>query len=419
MKLANTLLLSMIILISVLALSAEDTAIPAVNPVPPAIDNFLKGLGEHSYGMARKWISDDFNLPGVPSEAREMVFKQLFAQWPAPITDYTVESVKKSGSYTGYHMKGKLGTREIQFDMTLDKKDKLWEFSMLGLQAQGQSSNTKRLPVTYAEVPIEMYMGIILTDGELDGVKGKFAIDTGAPTLVLNSKPVADTTRIVLGLSAGAGGAAPDMDARHVNVVKWGGGAKMDFTAITMDLTNLANPDSMNFLGIIGMDLLEPYEVHIDTKNGKMYLYALDQEGKYLDPAVKLKPRKTIPFELDMHIPSFKIKVGNKSVVMGLDTGASSNTLPVKLYDKLIKFYESTAADSAIGVGNEFFDVKTAVLKKCVIGGEDYPGMTFAFVDNPTLGEAEVLKSDGLLGSPFYTRHRLSINYRSKVIGIY
>ena len=411
------LLLAMLLLAAMPAgsLHAEETHAG----VPEAIQNFIRGLNENSYGIARKWISADFNFPGVPSEIRESVFKQLFEQWPVKFGAYSVTGVKPGSGMTTYTMQSTLGGRDMQFDITLDKKSKVRDCSLFSLQAPTASSGSKAVPVTYAEIPIEMYKGIILVDGEIDGAAGKFVIDTGAPTLVLNAKPQADSSRVMLSLSAGAGGAGSDMDVRRVKVMKWGGGTRMDFDAITMDLSQLANPDSMNFLGIVGMDLLEPYETHIDTKNLRMYLYRLDEEGNYLDPAVSHKFRKKIKFSMDMHLPAFKIKAGNQKVMMGFDTGASSNTLPVKLFDKLGKFYESTSADSAIGIGNVYFEVKTAVLNKCEIGGEEYPGMTFAFVDNPTLGGVEILEAEGLLGSPFYTRQKIALNYRKKILGLF
>lgn len=399
------------------ALAAETAPEPGTAAVPEAIGNFIQGLNENSYGLARNWISPDFNLPQVPSEVREPVFKQLFAQWPVKITSYSVTDVEKGAGYTDYTLQAKLGARDMQIIFTLDKKGRVQECSLFSLQAAATGS--KQIPVTYAEIPIEMYKGVILCDGEVDGVKGKFLLDTGAPTLVLNSPPQSDSSRVVLSLSAGAGGASPGMDVRQVKVAKWGGGTKLDFSAITMDLSHLANPDSLNFLGIIGMDMLEPYETHIDVKNLRLYLYALDAEGNYIDPQVSHKFRKKVAFTMDMHLPTFKIKLGKLKVLVGLDTGASSNTLPVRLFEPLKDLYESTAADSALGIGSEYFEVKTAVLRHCEIAGDNYPGMGFAFVDNPTLSGVEVLKAEGLLGSPFYTRQRIALNYRKKLLGIF
>jgi predicted aspartyl protease len=126
----------------------------------------------------------------------------------------------------------------------------------------------------------KLIIGHIYMEGTLNGVKGKFILDSGAGATVLDQK-VKDKFHINTSKgndvpAAGAGSAT--LTARMVpdNTLVLGGYKKEKFTVTVMDLDNvnsaLKSVGIAPFDGVVGADILSMGKAVIDYSNMTLYL---------------------------------------------------------------------------------------------------------------------------------------------------
>lgn len=256
--------------------------------------------------------------------------------------------------------------------------------------------------------PFELIDGMIVVEAEMNQQKGHFILDTGAPLMIVNA-PTSHTGNVeAKGIS----------EAFLVNEVKiesfeWAGIKEAELDAIAMDISHLERATNRTLLGLIGYDMLKDFEILIDYKNHII---------RFLNPKKNdlhhhSRPICTVPFIIENHLPIIKVKVGKKKMYFGLDTGAEVNLIDLSIKDKINPSLLSPLKIEEIqGVDKVVHEVFATYLSSTEVKNLSFENMKFLFTDISHLRDNSTFQLDGLLGFPFFSQRKCSINYKKRKI---
>jgi len=388
-------------------------------PLPQSIQSFVEGWNAKSYWKAKDAFSRDFSIDQVPPEYTKEALTQIFSNAPVKIASCIAKKTTQMDNHTVYtvSMVTLNGIREIDF--TLDKEDKIVSTSLFQAANPGTATSGGSSIKQYAEVPFRLQNNLILIEAEINGVKGSFILDSGAPMLVLNSVYDPDRPVQIIGMSAGVGGAIEGVGIRKLEMFRWAGAAYSDFDCVTMDLSHLESELGESFAGLISKAELEPFETYIDYENSIIRLYGLRKDGSLLAAHQPPKPVHQVQFELFGHIPVIKTTVGKKKLNLGLDTGAMANLIDTSLYPKYRKLLTDASVDTLMGADGQKVEVHIGYIEKNQVGKIKFERMRYCFSDISHINKAYDIKLDGLLGHPFLSQRPMSINYRKQILSFY
>lgn len=258
------------------------------------------------------------------------------------------------------------------------------------------------------ETTFELHDRIILVNAEVDGIKGKFILDTGSPILMLNEK---DANGDII-----VGGISKNCSAKAVKVkeFKWAGISTKSIEALAFDMSKLEKSIGTKISGLIGQSIFQDYELFIDLAQQKIQLF----KGRKSRLHKANKPKNKISFTFENHIPVINVKINGKRYRFGIDTGAEVNALNKKFQKRfeelsLINNPRETSLNGIDGITQKTY---AANLTNFKIRGKDFKNFEFLMMDFSTLEKDFDLQLDGILGYPFLVKNILSINYRKQKI---
>lgn len=298
-------------------------------------------------------------------------------------------------------------------------------FLMFVLQAFGQSeiaflqatpAPTTALPKmkVYASdtaIPLRIIRGLAFVDARIDQVPGKFLLDTGAPTLVINQKVTSEKGTI----QASSFADHFTIGSATVNEFQWSTIRRKSLDALVLDINHLNEYTHTPVAGIIGYDLLKSYEVYVDYPNAQLLLLVPGKNKLH----IAAEPLVTLEFELQDHLPVVTIQINGQTLRLGLDTGAGVNLLDARQQANLLASLEATIQETSVRAIDQSTNLReTAVLESTQLGDLELGMMPYLFSDLSHL-EATTLKIDGLLGFPFFEKVKCSIDYPNRKLHIW
>ncbi|MEL6923344.1 MAG: pepsin/retropepsin-like aspartic protease family protein, partial [Bacteroidota bacterium] len=254
---------------------------------------------------------------------------------------------------------------------------------------------------------IEVRRGFILSEAFVDGQKGIFIIDTGAPQLVLNTSTHAATH------SKNAAGIAANMEIGSTTVKSfdWSGLHLKTPEVLLVDLSHLEATLQLPIMGLIGYDVLKDHELLIDYENSIAQLYASKRVVFHESEITE------IPFSLDGHLPVIEAEINGHKLKLGLDTGSESNLLD-KAYAKKI-MAQSDAASEVVeirGLDQQITRSYAFQVAATRMHGASFNDMRYLAYPLAAKCAAFQIDIDGLLGFPFFQQGKFSIDYRQQKI---
>lgn len=249
--------------------------------------------------------------------------------------------------------------------------------------------------------------GFIFVQVKLNGKNEWFLLDSGAPGLIFNAKYFKNANNTAQEV-AGASGHA-QVKQISIKSFDWNGIKRNDFDAMALELSHLEKRIGVEFKGLIGKRELEGYELLIDYTKEELSLFKKGQ-SKYHQ---SIKPTMTIPFELQAHIPVFKVKIGTQTFDFGIDTGAASNLFDQAQFSKLSdKTYTFEKNVPLSGANKEAPQVKMVKMSNTKVDQKSFKNMSYMVSSIAHLNARPQINIAGLLGVPFLSYHqKVSISY--------
>lgn len=278
----------------------------------------------------------------------------------------------------------------------------LWsqrEIALLNMPIRPLTATTI-VPGEQIVMPFDLDRGMIYVQAEVDGVRGQFILDTGAPGLVLNEIPQASADNPY---SAQSSGGEVSVGMKRVGRFEWAGRKLKWVEAVVVNLDHLEAVHQSPIKGMIGYDLLKEYFVFLDYSRRQLIIRA--------DGAPPLKPAVIFPFELDGHLPVVTVNVQGVALRLGLDTGAAANLLDKK-WQHLFPAADSDAVMGVQGLDQAVQRMPMGTLSGLRVQDEVFDA-TFVRMDLSHLQTASGQPLDGLLGYSFLSDYQIAIDYKT------
>ena len=238
--------------------------------------------------------------------------------------------------------------------------------------ATGIEKTIENKPINRSIVPFSIKEGMILVDAYVNQTKGKYIIDTGAPTLVLNQQP-SNSPTVGRGISQ-------DLKTTQITVdqFNWSNIQKTAVAAFQVDISHLEAISDTPIAGIIGYDILREVELSVNYQTNTVRINPLKDAAKNPSKAVAI-----IPFKMQGHLPVIKVKVGNKKLRLALDTGSESNILDSRFLEKINTAQLGNVRQGELqGVDQQIKEVNIASIQETAI--QDINPVSYTHLTLPT-----------------------------------
>lgn len=403
-----TLILFIIFSVSLQAQSETD--------YKPALETLFNAFKERNYDLLKPLLDPNTKIADFPKGMNDKIIPQILAQLPIPLSYSVTGKVEEKD---GLRIKVLYNTmnRAIEKSFLFNNQGKIIDFDVLegALVKKRQDSQLTSRP-DRVEIPFQIHNGIIYVKVLLNGKEETFILDSGAPSLILNSDlnivkdmPGASSKKNIAG--SGVGGAIKNINQVHIDAFNWKGIEIKDAEVLTMSLSHIGK---YSFTGLIGYDVFKDYKLTFDYKK-RIITATLNKEAEEYG-----KLLATIPFEMENHLPVFRIDINGKTYKMGLDTGASANLLYEKNTGEIKSFIKGDNKTVILGAASGV-NARQGKIKTLKIGDIEYKDMSFAFENNTLdqINDGYKAGIDGLLGYEFLRQHVTTVDFISKEIRIY
>ncbi|WP_435263288.1 retroviral-like aspartic protease family protein [Tenacibaculum sp. nBUS_03] len=369
-----------------------------------AIDSLEKGLQESNYTSFQKSLSNTFKTGSYEQPLVSKVIPQILTQYP-PLNSLKIVAFKNNIATIEYLFNGmEKQVSEVYFNSE-GKITKIELFDAI-LKASAASQNTSQAELIDSfTTKFELVNNLIFVKVVLNGKEEYFILDSGAPTIVLNStyfesKESNETAKGVSGSAA--------LQNIEIESFDWNGITFKNTELIGMDLSHLEEKTGRKFKGLIGFSILQNYELFIDYKKSELSLFS-EGNSKW---HTQVKPKTEFSFEYGAHIPVIKTVINNKQYKFGLDTGASSNLISLPSFAVLPKkSYKQIETSKLVGADKNVTEVSVINIKNCTISNTKFKKMEFVTSDISHLTQGYGFEIDGLIGYPFLSEQKTSIDF--------
>lgn len=264
--------------------------------------------------------------------------------------------------------------------------------------------------------PFRLAGRLIIVQGEIDGQKGNFILDTGSEKLVLNEKHFGKGWREE---KSGKIGVLGNVEKEHscllINL-DWQGMSFKKIKADVIDLSHLEEQKNFPVLGLIGYEIVKDYELLIDFQQRQIVLTRTNEAGDRLDNfAMMAPPVDSLPFSLARHMAVLDGNIDGHNVAFGLDSGAEYNLLNRKAGREVLRNFEAmqhTAIHDAGGRAST--ELPAGRLYQLSIQNLSCSGMPTVLMNMENLNRLLQSRLDGVLGAEFLANRRTIINYKKK-----
>jgi len=381
-----------------------------------ALDQLVAALNSKSLAPVQPYLTPETRVGSLPPAYTERVLAQLLPQY-GPVENLRIVRQEPAGANARYVCAlARQGTeKEVTFVLT-----PAGQFAELNLVA----ASAKKIATTFGpgelttpprvDAPARLRNGLLLVEAEVDGQRGNFLLDTGAPALVLNKRkfaaPATQTTLAAAG-STGVNGQMAGMSYHVVEKFDWQGISFQQKEVPTLDLTSLEKKlGGLPLLGLIGYNVLSQYAVTLDYRAGQVRL-------RQPDPAAAPAPAlMRVPFVLNGHLPLVALTVGGQTFQVGVDCGAQANLLDQQYQAGLAHELRKTSTAQLSGADAATRAVTTARLPEVRLAGPlIFRRQATVFADMAHLNQnPSRAPLQGLVGYPLLSQYCPTIDYVNK-----
>lgn len=380
----------------------------------------VDAINGSSADKLKKHLSPDFTCAQQTGPVALWVLEQLVTRLDEHVSGITkVSEQRADGLLTlvyDFNYSKRLGHKNATF--VFDAGNRLKQLDLLEVQIKKADVKTdfERSEQDEITISLEIHDSLLVATAELDGIRRKFIIDTGAPTLYLNSKYQArgDSTRLSIGTAKSvASSSISGQNIVHVDSFDFYGIKTRDKEFLMSDLSHLLADEEI--YGLIGFRVIKDYDWLFDYEQKSLTLIRPEKTAAYLAQM----GCHTVEVPLEMvsevsHIPFVKGMANGREVLLGIDSGANTNLLDISLWEELKDGLADVSTSDLNGAAQEKVSVAQGKLKSLVIGGKPFTELSTVFHSMDHLNARWKHKIDGLIGYEVLSRQKTLISIPGK-----
>ncbi len=255
------------------------------------------------------------------------------------------------------------------------------------------------------EIPFELINGLTVIEAEIDGIHGKYLLDTGSDGIILNGQADADSQGSILSL-----GGSTKSSTQALKMVRVGEYIQSNLEAQVLDLGQIEDHLGINLKGIIGGYLFQPKVVILDFKNSIITLSdkLAKQERLAFDDKICINTVNQIPVA--------KIQIEGKWYNFALDSGSSIHFIDTEVV-KVLKDVSSTKELSTMKcIANTNEQLSKQIIKHFSMGRLDFSNQVYLPKSFADVNASADIHLDGILSMSQLFQDKVVIDYtRSKL----
>jgi hypothetical protein len=264
-------------------------------------------------------------------------------------------------------------------------------------------------------IPFSRAGNLIVIKGRADSTDGNFMLDTGCPGLVLNVTYFRHyPTHASEEERNGATGA--EFKILHSSVEDFSIGPYHYYKqpAELANLGNIENVKGIKVLGLVGMELLNKFEMIVDYEKNQLHMHRVERKeaATYSHPWLKDKSGYTeVPITISDNRIIVQTLLGGKKLKLVIDSGAESNLLDSRLPEKVFENVIVTGRTFLNGAGNKRLEVLKGDLSSLKIGDESVDKLPVLITNLERTCFSYGGCVDGILGFDFLSLRKIGFNF--------
>lgn len=272
----------------------------------------------------------------------------------------------------------------------------------------------------FLEIPIRLSGNLILLEARVNGKKGQFIFDSGAPDLIINDKYFQDSRIIQQSKAQGVGGRIAEVNFRAINHFAWKGSESKKFSVQCIDLSHLEKVRREKIMGLIGFQLFKKYEILLDYFSSRLILYKLNKFGQRLYQKTSSEQvLASYPLKMIGHLATLEARIAQHKLRFGIDTGAETNILDIGSRPRVLQHFRILKRAVLQGNDQRKVEVLKGKIQNFKIGQTAYPQLDGILTSMKNLNRGYGTDLDGVLGFHFLSRYPSSINFIKKEFTIW
>ncbi|MEN0045711.1 MAG: hypothetical protein AAF806_01495 [Bacteroidota bacterium] len=255
---------------------------------------------------------------------------------------------------------------------------------------------------------------LILIDVVIAEEQGYFLLDTGMDDLILNQNYFEGTAsgQSVTGLNQ----EISNLETTLVNL-EMGNLTFSGKRGKIMDLSFLENHLGEKVMGICGVRLFQKYEWVIHYRKGVIELFPLNKKGIPMDQDKEL-PDQILPLRKQRHLLFVEAKLGQQSLMLGMDTGASTTLIDDQ--NLVLNNYEVRGQCRVQSIGGKPIITESGILKQLEIGRVKLDKTRISRTSLKYINQKYAgISVDGIFNPIILRRGTIGINWKQKLLYIW
>lgn len=268
-------------------------------------------------------------------------------------------------------------------------------------------------------IPVKRVGNLLIVEATVDGIRGNFIFDTGAPYLVLNATYFRDYKEEASRVATDVTGNLSPQRTTEVEKLKMMGMYYENLEADVSDLSAIENRRGIQILGLLGVNLFMRMEVEINLRDEQIILYRTDREGHRLALPRNFGNngiRKTFDLRNNAIITEGSIAGVNLDVCF--DTGAEALLLDNDLPAEVFSAIRIVRRGELMGAGGKSAEVLFGALRALNFG-LSLPNCQLMIADLEEIGKAYGYPVDAFLGYDLLNKAVVTINFKTKELFIH
>ncbi len=266
-------------------------------------------------------------------------------------------------------------------------------------------------------IPLKRTGRLLYLEAIIDGQSGNLIFDTGAQGLVLNKAYFQDGKPVYHTDGGGISGSSGQVFRKKVDEVNLGALAFRNIQAHLVHLGHIENKRGIKVLGLLGISMLEDFEIIVDMLHSSLELFIIDQNGDALSyPFSRRMWSEEHPVSYSGNIVCTKLLIGGKKVSMCFDTAAEMTYIDSRAGKKVLDEITISRKVVLSGAGATTMEVLYGQLSGFKIGNKDVNDFPVLIGPMDEMNKAYGLQLKGMLGFDFLQLGAIKINLRKKLL---